>query len=120
MQFILALSGLPAAGKSTWAREWCKRHGWTHVEFDASHPEWHAPKLNLPDVEYKTARREMLQLVRERVKRGETVVVDDNCLLRSMRHEIWQIAASGTCANFCIDTYRTRWIRSLALCHRHE
>ncbi len=90
------MSGLPAAGKSTWAKKWCEQHGWKWCEFDKIHPEWHRPDSIHPEIEYKKARMDLVDVVGAFLKQGWSVVVDDNCIYRSMRRQFLHLAALST------------------------
>ena len=97
LQILIILSGLPASGKSTWSLNFCKLHSKTAwFNFDLLFPEWHKPANDLPEKDYKLIRRELLDMVRKDLKLGKTIVVDDNNLYKSMRHEFYRLAFHGS------------------------
>jgi len=96
-QFILALCGLPASGKSTLADaiqialdynvEIVRTDEWRD---NAYYTDWE------PDKE-KPVRQKALARVRDLVAEGKNVIHDDTNYYTSMRHELFKIAIENRC-----------------------
>ena len=96
-QFILALCGLPASGKSTLADaiqqalsfkvEIVRTDEWRD---DAYYTEWKPEKE-------KPVRQKALARVRELVVDGKSIIHDDTNYYTSMRHELFEIAVANKC-----------------------
>ena len=96
-QFILALCGLPASGKSTLAKAICKALE-DQVEIvntdtwrdDLYYQDW-KPEKEEP------VRQRALAKTRELVAQGRSVIHDDTNYYTSMRHELFEIAIEKRC-----------------------
>jgi O-phosphoseryl-tRNA(Sec) kinase len=96
-QFILALCGLPASGKSTlanaiqialnYAVEIVRTDEWRD---DAYYTDWEPEKE-------KPVRQKALTRVKELVAAGKNVIHDDTNYYTSMRHELFKIAIENRC-----------------------
>ncbi len=96
-QFILALCGLPASGKSTLADaiqsaldcnvEIVSTDEWRD---DAYYTDWKPEKE-------KPVRQKALARVKELVAAGKNVIHDDTNYYTSMRHELYKIAIENRC-----------------------
>jgi len=96
-QFILALCGLPASGKSTLANaiqqalnyevEIVRTDEWRDAEY---YTDW------VPEKE-KPVRQKALSRVRELVEEGKSVIHDDTNYYTSMRHDLFKIALEKHC-----------------------
>ncbi|TFG33228.1 adenylyl-sulfate kinase [Candidatus Thorarchaeota archaeon] len=96
-QFILALCGLPASGKSTLANaiqkalnyevEIVRTDEWRDIEY---YTDW------VPEKE-KPVRQKALSRVSELVEEGKSVIHDDTNYYTSMRHDLFKIALEKQC-----------------------
>lgn len=96
-QFVLALCGLPASGKSTLADaiqialdynvEIVRTDEWRD---DAYYTDWKPEKE-------KPVRQKALARVKELVAAGKNVIHDDTNYYTSMRHELFKIAIENKC-----------------------
>jgi O-phosphoseryl-tRNA(Sec) kinase len=96
-QFILALCGLPASGKSSLADaiqkalnfdvEIVRTDEWRD---DAYYTDWRPEKE-------KPVRQKALSRVRELVEEGKSVIHDDTNYYTSMRHDLFKIALEKPC-----------------------
>ena len=96
-QFVLALCGLPASGKSTLADAI-----WKAVDFDAEivrtdewrddayYTDWQPEKEGI-------VRAKALTRVRKLVIEGKNIIHDDTNYYTSMRHELFDIALENKC-----------------------
>ena len=96
-QFLLALCGLPASGKSVLADSIAKRLE-SDVEIvstddwrdDDYYKDWRPEKEGL-------VRNQALQSVRDLLLKGISVIHDDTNYYKSMRHELFDIALDSKC-----------------------
>ena len=97
-QFILALCGLPASGKSTRADAIQSAMN-SEVEIVRT-DEWRdeAYYSNWKPEKEKPVRQKALAKVRELVAEGKSVIHDDTNYYTSMRHELFEIAVEDGCA----------------------
>ncbi len=96
-QFLLALCGIPASGKTTLARAIQKKFGkgvvivstdrWRDAEYYAEFT---------PEKE-QVVRERALQETRELISRGLSVIHDDTNYYQSMRHDLYEIAKDREC-----------------------
>jgi len=96
-QFILALCGLPAAGKSLLA-DAIQRALNFNVEIVRT-DEWRDNDYytNWKPEKEKPVRQKALQRVRKLVDEGKSVIHDDTNYYTSMRHELFEIAVENKC-----------------------
>jgi O-phosphoseryl-tRNA(Sec) kinase len=96
-QFILALCGLPASGKSTLADAICKALDYK-VEIVRT-DEWRdmAYYTNWKPEKERPVREKALARVRDLINEGTSVIHDDTNYYTSMRHELFQIATENKC-----------------------
>jgi O-phosphoseryl-tRNA(Sec) kinase len=96
-QFVLALCGLPAAGKSVLADaiqkalnydvEIVKTDEWRNNEY---YTDWKPEKE-------KPVRKKAVERVRKLVAEGKSVIHDDTNYYTSMRHELLEVALENNC-----------------------
>lgn len=98
-QFILALSGIPASGKTRLANAiWDSLSDETPVEVvstDAWRDEEYYSSFT-PELENRV-RAEALRKTKELVQNGLSVIHDDTNYYTSMRHELYQLAVQFGC-----------------------
>jgi O-phosphoseryl-tRNA(Sec) kinase len=98
-QFVVALCGIPASGKTTLARQIIHHHpppskvelvSTDHWRDEAFYADFSPKKEN-------EVRRKALERARDLADSGVSVVHDDTNYYASMRHEIREIALNHTC-----------------------
>ena len=102
---LLVLMGLPASGKSTWARSFlsyaaaeCPQSVWRHVEVDAWIGEFTSPE------QWRHSREAALGAASQYLVQGSSVIFDDNNYYHSMRKDCRRLADQSGC-NFVLISF---------------
>ena len=98
-QFILALCGIPASGKTVLAKAIKDEFRYSQPVEIVSTDDWRNDEFHLkftPELE-NNVRRAALEKTRQLVKQGVSIIHDDTNYYTSMRHELLEIALEHDC-----------------------
>ena len=84
----------PAAGKSTWAKKFCKRKGWLEVNRDEIRQELYGPDYKHSTECERVVTKTQKQMALNALDEGQSVVVSDTNVNPKTR-EIWKQIAKG-------------------------